>query len=223
MIRHFFFDIDDTLFPTSEFAELARKNAIRAMIEQGIDSNPDRLYAMLMKIFDKKGSNYPRAFNELCAQLKIKRPARFIAAAVASYHNTKSSILPYPEVPILLLKLREQGYKLYVATNGDAVKQWDKLIRMGIELYFDDVFVSEEVGKEKSKIFFDYVLKHINADAKQCIMVGDREDADIVPAKKAGLKTVRIRRGKYSKGKTSADFDIKDLRELEKIVKTKVN
>jgi len=218
MIQRIFFDIDDTLFPTSEFAELARKNAIRAMIEQGVQESPEYLYSVLMRIFEKKGSNYSKAFDELCVQLKIKRPARFIAAAVAAYHNTKSSILPYPEVPILLLKLREHGYHLFIASNGDAVKQWDKLIRMGIELYFDDVFVSEEVGKEKSKLFFKRVLKQLKANPKECIMVGDREDADILPAKLAGLKTVRIRRGKYSKGKTVADFEIKDLRELEKIV-----
>jgi putative hydrolase of the HAD superfamily len=218
MIQRIFFDIDDTLFPTSEFAELARKNAIRAMIEQGINESPEHLYVLLMKIFEKKGSNYPKAFNELCAQLKIKRPSRFIAAAVAAYHNTKSSILPYPEVPILLLKLRERGYTLYIASNGDSVKQWDKLIRMGIELYFDDVFVSEEIGKEKSKHFFQHILKQLKAKPDECMMVGDREDADILPAKKAGLKTVRIRRGKHSKGKTSADFDIKNLKGLEKIV-----
>ena len=144
MVKYIFFDIDDTLFPSSEFAELARKNAIRAMIEAGVDEEAERLHEMLARIIKKRGSNYPNQFDELCRKLGVRRPARYVAAAVAAYHNTKTGILPYPEVPRLLIKLRESGYKLYIATNGNAVKQWDKLIRMGIEHYFEDVFVSKK-------------------------------------------------------------------------------
>ncbi|MFA6530880.1 MAG: TIGR02253 family HAD-type hydrolase [Candidatus Micrarchaeia archaeon] len=218
MIKSIFFDIDDTLFPTSEFVELARKKALEAMIEQGVDEKYEILHERLMKIIGKKGSNYPNLFDELCGELKIKRPSRFIAAAVAAYHNTKSSISPYPEVPRLLLRLRERGYKLYVASNGDAVKQWDKLIRMGIEMYFEEVFVSEEMGERKSEHFFARAVKSVGATPKECIMVGNREDADIAPAKKAGLITIRVRRGGYSKGKTVAHYDVKNLKALEKII-----
>jgi len=218
-VLNIFFDIDDTLFPTSEFAELARKNAIRAMTEQGIEIRAERLYAELMKIIKKRGSNYPHLFDELCKQMKIKRPARFVAAAIAAYHNTKTSIIPYPEVPRVLLRLRELGHKLYIATNGESVKQWDKLIRMGIEMYFTDVFVSTEMGEEKSKRFFERVVKQLKTKPEHCIMIGDREDKDIAPAQKAGFVTVRIRRGKHAKGKTAADFDIKDLRKIESLLK----
>ncbi len=190
-VRHVFFDIDNTLFPTSEFAELARKNAIRAMIELGlpfIDSTA--LYAKLLQIIKKLGSNSDQHFNELLKELKVKKPSRYIAAAVAAYHNTKTSILPYPEVPRTLLELRENGYKLYVATDGDAIKQWDKLIRLGIALYFEDVFVSEEVGMEKSREFFEKVLKNLALNPKECVMIGDKEDKDIAPARAAGMKTI---------------------------------
>jgi putative hydrolase of the HAD superfamily len=90
---------------------------------------------------------------------------------------------------------------------------------MGIELYFDDVFVSEEMGEEKSERFFRKVATTIRAEPKTCLMVGDREDADIVPAKKAGFLTIRVRRGKHAEGKTIANADIKDLRQMEKILR----
>lgn len=218
MIKNIFFDIDDTLFPTSEFVELARKKALEAMIEQGVEEKYERLHARLMKIIGTKGSNYHNLFDELCREMKVKRPSRFVAAAVAAYHNAKSSISPYPEVPRVLLMLRENGYRLYVASNGDAVKQWDKLIRMGIEMYFDDVFVSGEMGERKSAHFFARAVREAGAKPEECMMIGNREDADIVPAKKAGLKSVRVRRGSYSKGKTIADFDVKSLREIESIL-----
>lgn len=219
MIRHILFDIDDTLFPSSEFAALARKNALRAMIEIGIDASFEELEKTLDKVIKRKGSNYPRHFHEVCKILNIKKSHRYVAAAVAAYHNAKTSILPYPEVPRTLLKLRECGYKLYAATNGSAIKQWDKLIRLGIALYFEDVFVSEELGEEKGVSFFGKVLKKLNAQANECVMIGDREENDIASPKKIGMRTVRMRKGKYANGKTSADGELTDFSKLLEIVK----
>lgn len=219
-IKYIFFDIDNTLFPTSEFSELARKNAIRAMIEIGLpikDSN--KLYLMLLKIIEKLGSNSDQHFTQLLRELKIKNPSRYIAAAIAAYHNTKTSILPYPDVPSTLLNLREQGYKLYIATNGNAIKQWDKLIRLGIALYFQDVFVSEEVGIEKSKEFFDKVIVFLNIKPEECVMIGDKEENDIYPAKESGFNSI-IRKDKYKKNQKSlANFIVSDFFNLLDIIK----
>lgn len=219
MISCVLFDIDDTLFPSSEFAALARRNALRAMIGMGIHVPLEMLESSLQRIIKEKGSNYPRHFDELCHFLRITRPARFVAAAVAAYHDTKTAIMPYPEVPLTLLRLKESGYKLYIATNGNAVKQWDKLIRLRIALYFDDVFVSEEIGGEKCVAFFRKIVKRLGVKAEECIMIGDREESDIVPAKKIGMKTIRIRRGRYAEGKTVADSEAADLLEAVEILK----
>lgn len=213
-VQYIFFDIDDTLFPTTEFAEMARRNAVRAMIENGLEAEPEEVYAEIRRILKKKGSNYEMLFDDICRRFKVKQsPARVVAAAVAAYHNTKSSILPYPEVPSVLLELKQRGYKLYCATNGNAKKQWDKLIRMGIALYFDDVFVSDEVGVRKGEMFFKKVLKKVGAKPEECVMIGDREEMDVVAPKAMGVRAVRIRRGKYADTPTVADIEAKDLRE----------
>lgn len=222
MIRYVFFDIDNTLFPTSEFTEPARKNAIRAMLELGLPFNdPDALYVKLQAIIKRLGPNSDQHFNQLMKELKIKQPARFIAAAVAAYHNAKTSILPFPEVPRILLKLREQGYKLYVATDGSAVKQWDKLIRLGLALYFEDVFVSEEVGTEKSREFFVKVLGKLKLNPAACVMIGDKEEKDILPAKKAGMRTIlrRARSAEDAGARPDADIAVRDLSSIPDIIK----
>ncbi|MBI2079343.1 HAD hydrolase-like protein, partial [Candidatus Micrarchaeota archaeon] len=113
----------------------------------------------------------------------------------------------------------ESGYHLHIATNGNAVKQWDKLIRLGIALYFENVFVSEEIGEEKGVSFFKKVLKKIKARPEECLIIGDKEEADIAPAKKLGMKTFRLRRGKYSKLPTVADFEALDLSKIFNILK----
>src|SRR3989338_7018863 len=119
----------------------------------------------------------------------------------------------------MLAALKRGGYALYIATNGNAIKQWDKLIRLGIADFFDDVFVSEEIGTEKNEKFFKRVLKILGAKPENCVMIGDREKSDIIPAKKCGMKTVRVLRGKYAKErKSAADFVIRDFWQIKKII-----
>jgi putative hydrolase of the HAD superfamily len=219
-MKFILFDIDDTLFPSTEFSALARKNAINAMIGLGLKTDYAHASSCLDGIIAKKGSNYGHHFDDLCRELKAGRPARYVAAAVAAYHDTKTAILPFPTVPLTLLKLRQKGFRLYVATNGDPIKQWDKLIRLRIALYFDDVFVSEELGMEKSRGFYQKLLKQLDAKLQDCAMVGDREDVDIKPAKSLGMATVRILSGRYASVPSEADFVIKDMAELVPIVES---
>ncbi len=217
MLKYILFDIDDTLFPSTEFAERARRNAIRAMIGAGLPHSESKLMKSLMGIIKKRGSNYQKHFDDLLKEYKVKKPDRYVAAAVAAYHDTKTSIQPFPDAQRTLLKLRERGYGLCIATNGRSLKQWDKLIRLGMVLYFDDVFVSETIGMKKSETFFKKVMKRLRAGPSECLMVGDREEADIIPARKAGMHTVKALYGKEGPP-TKAETRIRNLSSLLKIV-----
>ncbi len=227
-IRAVFFDIDDTLFPSTRFAELARRNAINAMVEAGLDADPELVYKKLLAIIKKYGSNYERHFDALLKELHVGKSPKLTAAGVAAYHNTKSTILPFPEVPRTLLNLRDRGYELYVASEGNSVKQWDKLIRLGLHNVFHDVFVSEDIGESKSKRFFEKILARLHLDPRSTVMVGDKIEKDVIPAKSAGMFAVRITRErdlrraqmrifaaqKLRDGKGPADFEIKKMDEL---------
>jgi FMN phosphatase YigB (HAD superfamily) len=50
-------------------------------------------------------------------------------------------------------------------------------------------------------------------------MIGDREDADILPAKAAGIATVRLLKGKHSQIPTKADYMIDGIGDLLTIMK----
>ncbi|MFP3950255.1 MAG: TIGR02253 family HAD-type hydrolase [Candidatus Micrarchaeia archaeon] len=220
MVRHVFIDIDDTLFPTAEFSELARRKAIRAMIEVGLDMDQEKLYRKLIRVIRKKGPNYDHHFDDLLKELGIKEPEKYVAAAVGAYHAAKGSIQPYPEVPRTLLKLREQGYRLHVATNGTAVKQWDKLILLKVHLFFENVFVSEKMGMEKNVEFFRKALKRIQATPEECAMVGDKPEIDTIPPKKLGMKTIRaMMGGRHTKKPGKADLEMKNFAELPGLLK----
>lgn len=210
------FDIDDTLFPSSEFSALARKNALNAIISMGLRKSYYELDNTLSNIITEKGSNYEHHFDELLKD--TASTSKYVAAAIAAYHDTKASIAPYPDVPLTLLELKKNN-KIYVATNGKSIKQWDKLIRLRLALFFDDVFISEDLGCEKSVKFYEEIIKRLKSSPKDCIMIGDKEQSDIIPSKKLGLITFRMRKGKDLDSPTVADYSITNISELIQIVK----
>jgi putative hydrolase of the HAD superfamily len=57
-LKAIFFDIDDTLYSTYEFSEMARENAIRAMISAGLRMSKEELRQELDEIVHEFSSNY---------------------------------------------------------------------------------------------------------------------------------------------------------------------
>ncbi|MEO2241373.1 MAG: TIGR02253 family HAD-type hydrolase [Euryarchaeota archaeon] len=228
MIKAVLFDLDDTLYPSSKLAEEARKNAIRAMIEAGLDADltEEELYEELQEIVREFGSNHPRHFNLLLRRIGRDPDPKLVAAAVVAYHDTKFAYLkPYPDVIPTLMKLREMGLKLGVVTSGLAVKQWEKLIRLGLHHFFHTVIISEEIGVEKPhpRIFLE-AARRLRVKPEECVFVGDRPDRDIRGANRVGMVTVRIRKGRYRDREPKdegevPDFEISRLGELLDVVR----
>ena len=86
--------------------------------------------------------------------------------------------------------------------------------------YIDIIIASAEEGVAKPDIrIFEIALKRAGCKPEQSVMVGDRIDNDIVPAKKVGMRTIQIKQGmgKYQKVQNeheSPDFSVDNLSEL---------
>jgi putative hydrolase of the HAD superfamily len=223
LIKGVFFDIDDTLYDSTKLATMARRNSIQAMIDAGLDVEEEVLYSKLNGIIREFGSNYPHHYDELLTAFGVEWSPRIIAAGVVAYERTKAGYLrPFPGVVPTLLKLRG-NHKLGVISNGLAVKQWEKLIGLGIHHFFDIVVTSEEAGYSKpQKEIFEYSITELNLKSRECIMVGDRLDTDILGGNRAGMTTVRIRIGRRKdtpKGREETpDFEIDGVSELPKLL-----
>lgn len=81
---------------------------------------------------------------------------------------------------------------------------------------FQDIFVSEIVGKSKPSIeFYEYALKKLNIEAQKILYIGDSFKLDFKPAKELGFTTFVIdREGFYN---NSLDT-ISSLYEIKKIL-----
>ncbi|MBW9223216.1 TIGR02253 family HAD-type hydrolase [Methanothermococcus sp. SCGC AD-155-E23] len=224
-IKGVLFDLDDTLYDSTSFVDRARREAIKMMIDAGLNATEEEAYNILQRIIKEKGPNYGHHFDDLVKAIEGRHNPKIVTMGVITYHNVKFALLrPYPDTIKTLIELKKMGLKLGVVTDGITIKQWEKLIRLGIADFFDEVVTSEEFGLGKPNLeFYRYALKKINLKGEEVVYVGDRIDNDIIPASKVGMHTIRILRGKYKDMKGECKYEVKSLREVVDIVRRLIN
>ena len=119
-------------------------------------------------------------------------------------------------------KLYEDGYELYIITNGIAATQAKRLNRSGLLPYINEVFVSETIGYQKPrKEYFDAVLNNIKEkDKEKILVIGDSLTSDIQGAMNAGLPCCWLNRyGKELPDEYKVDYVIEDVREVFGVIK----
>jgi putative hydrolase of the HAD superfamily len=202
-----FFDIDDTLYSTSLFANRARKRSIDAMMRLGLRGDRRRILAELDEVVLEFSSNYGQHYQKLIERLPPRscagvNPAVLVGAAVAAYHDAKvREMAAYSDVKAVLPKLARSGLLLGVITDGLMVKQAEKLVRLQVlkHLHPKAIFISDQVGigKPNPKLF-QRACRALRLTPARTMYVGDHPQKDIVPAAAIGMRTVRcLRRGKY--------------------------
>lgn len=194
MIQAVFFDMDDTIYDTSGFAAIARRAAVKSTVHNGLKCSEDEGYECLMEIVKEKGSNYDKHFNILTERINGEEDPLIIVNGIITYHNTKFAMLKLePESFSILLYLKSKNYKVGLITNGKKLKQWEKLVRLGVYPFFDDVVTSEDVGIEKPDVeIFKIAMDRLNVTADTSIMIGNNFDTDIIGACNAGMQSMII-------------------------------
>ena len=117
------------------------------------------------------------------------------------------------------LERLSKKYKIGIIANqipGTAAR----LEKHGILKFIDLVIASAEEGLEKpDRRIFELALSRANCKPENAVMIGDRVDNDIVPAKKMGMKTVRVKQAMWKYWEVSnedeqADYEVNDLSEV---------
>ena len=194
MIKAVFFDIDDTLYDTSGFAKLARKAALNAMIDAGLPLSHDDAYTLLREIIKEKGSNYDRHLNVLTKESFWGRKPLLIALWNDHLSQRKICLLRlFPETMSALIHLKAHGYHLGVISNGLTIKQYEKLVRLGLHHFFDSVVTSQEAGVEKPDVaIFELAMETMDCKAENSVMIGNSFNDDILGAINAGMSAVYL-------------------------------
>lgn len=197
-IKWLFFDIGSTLVNESECLR-ERFNFITR--EDGID---ERKFADKVLEYAKTDC------------FAIKSAARFFNVKIPDWNKELEQL--YPCVDMILNTL-SQKYKLGVIANQSA-GTIDRLNNWGIGKYFKVVISSAEEGCEKPDLkIFNLALERAECNPNEAVMIGDRLDNDILPAKKIGMKTIWVRQSfaKYMHPKSeneNPDYTIQNINEL---------
>ncbi len=105
------------------------------------------------------------------------------------YHTRRQTDL-LPNTLNLLNHLK-QKYQLHIITNGFDEVQYFKLENTGLKNYFHTVTTAEAANALKPNIrIFEYALHAINAEAAQCMYIGDSPEVDGHGALNAGMQFV---------------------------------
>ena len=88
-----------------------------------------------------------------------------------------------------------ERYKIGIIANQNPGSK-ERLNKLGLLKYIDLVIASAEEGVAKPDLrIFQLALERANCKSEEAVMVGDRIDNDMIPAKKIGMKTVWIKQG----------------------------
>ena len=101
----------------------------------------------------------------------------------------------------------------------------DRMKAYGLFPMLDLIVASAEEGVEKPDLrIFRAALERANCRPENAVMIGDRIDNDIVPAKKAGMMTIWIRQGfggmaENLTAEETPDYCVRNLQELVELLK----
>ena len=201
-IKWLFFDVGSTLIDES----LAYENRLRS-IAKIANVTYEYVYETAMGFYrqNKKGDL------ETMKLLNVERPE----------WRQEDEVL-YEDTEACLKKLSNK-YKIGVIAN-QSLGTAERLDKFGILQYIDLVIASAEEGVAKpDKRIFEIALKRTNCKPEQAVMIGDRIDNDIVPAKKLGMNTIWIKQGfgrywNISSDEEKADYEVDNLIDICNIV-----
>jgi putative hydrolase of the HAD superfamily len=225
-LRAIFFDLDDTLYSTSEFSERARRTSVDALIGAGLKAEPEELLAELDEVVREFSSNYEYHFDKLLLRLPRRlyrgiNPAIIIAAGIAAYHDTKFRYLrPFEDAYEVLRTLARTELTRGVITAGLEKKQAEKLVRMRLAPLLSPgaIFISDQLGVSKpNEKLYQRACSDLNLKPTESMYVGDNPVTDIDPPNRLGMYTVQVVRGgrhEVEQGETEPNWRVNNFWEL---------
>lgn len=228
-LQAIFFDIDNTLFATRTFVAGARRAAITAMCEAGLRGDIDHLLEQLAEVVAEFGSNDSGHFAKLLKRLPPESlggrdPLILEAAGIVGYQQTKfRKYKPHEDVLEVLGELARSRLILGILSNGRAIKQAEKLVRLGVLPYLDSeaIFISEAQGVAKpNPRAFMAPCQKFDLEPESVMIVGDHPEMDVEPTRKLGMISVQnCRNIETARRHPGADYHINNFWDLQDILR----
>ena len=222
MIKYLFLDLDDTILDFQKAEAIAIRKTMKEYGLEPTDALAERYSEVNVrhwKALERGEMTRDQVvvgrFAAFFGEQGIEVDAEAVAKTYENYLSQGHFFLPGAEETV---KEKLFGkYKLYLASNGTAVVQKGRMTSADLYPYFEESFVSQELGYNKPSLaYFEAAFARIPGfDPSRCLMVGDSLTSDILGGKNAGLRTVWVNpRHKTAPDDLKPDYEIELLADL---------
>jgi 5'-nucleotidase len=189
MIKWIFFDAGNVIINDDPAMVFVYSQIHQAITSKGISITPDELFRYRESLIKEKrdGQHYYSVAEHYLGLAESKALFQQIWKKLKAEWSFYSPVLS-PIIPII-----DQLYNRYnlgiIANQPPEVM--DIFEKADLLKYFKVIIISDLVGMKKPhQEIFRHALEKAQARAEQSVMIGDRIDNDVAPAKAVGMKTL---------------------------------
>ena len=220
-IKNIIFDLDYTLFNDIDDDILYYKNALSNL---GYNEND---YQDLFEALDEYENTRTEQNNfyskeEMINFVNKKLNRNYSVALIDELNKYIAKYWAHtPFIKESTLHYLYSRYNLYVYTNWLIEGQLGRLKTAGFDKYFKNVFTSEYYGAKPFKNSYLNVLKYLDCNPEECVMIGDSKKKEVVGTINVGMNAILF---DYDKKRDDPKISVNgkyivihNMEELEKI------
>jgi putative hydrolase of the HAD superfamily len=187
------FDADDTLWVNENYFREGEEKFVSLMSEYASEKESmDILFEVEMQNLSIYGfgiKGFMLAMTESAGRIS---KGKVSASEIDQILDIGKAMLNKP-VELLdkvedILKEVQKDYRVILATKGDLLDQQRKLEKSGLEKYFHHI----EVMSDKKEKDYRKLIKHLDIQAEEFLMVGNSLKSDILPVVEIGGKAIYV-------------------------------
>lgn len=191
-------DLDDTLIKSRKLYDEALVFASR-FVSGKYEINEEKFVQLVMRKHSILQDNFPSVhtrhsrilvFRMALEELKLDYDLAMLPKVEDMYWDYfLEHIEPFPGVLDVLNKIKDNGIKIAIVSDGDLSLRIRKAESSGVLACVDEVVASEEVVFEKPfSAIFTLALSRIHVDPKDSIMIGNNYKNDVKGAQLLGIR-----------------------------------
>lgn len=193
MIKAVIFDLDDTLISEIDYIKSGYMHVAK-VFQQRYGLQYETCYNDLLSIFNESPQ---KVFNRLLTKYRIDYTSETIMEIVNQYRQHYPKITYYSDVQPCIQMLKDRGILTGIITDGYAFGQRKKLDALNAELLFDEIIITDELGRNYWKPHpkaYELMSLKLNVAFDEMIYVGDNPEKDFHISYIYPITTVRINR-----------------------------
>lgn len=196
MFKAVIFDLDDTLYPETEYVRAAFYHTAAFLTkEYGLDT--EEVFGQMLRLLHENGRG--KIFDSISHLYHLEAD---VSKLVKIYRETEPVLFLYPDADKVLTELKKRNVLTGLITDGCASVQRKKISALPLENRMDSVIVTDELGTDEmgnkyskpSLFVYRKSVEELGCRPEDAVYIGDNPQKDFIGARELGMKTVRIQR-----------------------------